>query len=127
MNDSRAPVNDSEIQDVDGAPSASRAAGAARRVAGVIWALPWTLVGLAAGLAGVLTGGGCGRSGTVIEFWGGWVKWMLGRCPLPGGARALTLGHVVLARSRADAAACRDASRRRESPTWMPSSTAPAP
>ena len=35
----------------------------------------------------------------VLEIYGGWVSFFLRRCtPLPGGASAMTLGHIVLAR-----------------------------
>jgi hypothetical protein len=39
----------------------------------------------------------------VIEAQGGWLRPLLRRAvPLPGGARAVTFGHVVLARTEAD-------------------------
>ncbi len=64
------------------------------------WAAPWSLVGAMFGLLGLATGGGAQRTGRVLEFWGGVPAWILGKMPIAGGASAITLGHVVLARSR---------------------------
>jgi hypothetical protein len=64
--------------------------------------MPWTLLGLAIGLVGVLSGGGMQRVGRVLEFHGGWLAWLLAKVPMTGGASALTLGHTVLARTAAD-------------------------
>ena len=68
----------------------------------ILWALPGTLLGLAAGLLGLATGGRVQRSGRILEFYGGAVTWLLARLPLVGGAAAMTLGHVVLGRSQDD-------------------------
>src|SRR5688500_14561895 len=68
----------------------------------IIWASPGTLLGLAAGMVGLATGGSVQRVGRVLEFHGGAVTWLLRRLPLVGGAAAMTLGHVVLGRSRDD-------------------------
>jgi hypothetical protein len=68
----------------------------------IIWASPGTLLGLAAGMLGLATGGRVQRVGRVLEFHGGAVTWLLARLPLVGGAAAMTLGHVVLGRSRDD-------------------------
>ena len=68
----------------------------------IVWALPWTYLGIALGLAGLLTGGGGQRAGKVLEFYGGWLDWLLLQAPIEGGASALTLGHAVLARTAGD-------------------------
>ena len=68
----------------------------------IIWASPGTLLGLAAGMLGLATGGRVQRVGRVLEFYGGAVTWLLRRLPLIGGAAAMTLGHVVLGRSLDD-------------------------
>ncbi len=62
---------------------------AVARVAGVAWALPWSLAGLLAGLAGMLGGARpvASRRDLALVF----VHWPWG----PGGA--MTLGNVVLA------------------------------
>ena len=67
-----------------------------------LWALPWTLVGVAIGLVAVATGGGWRKVGRVWEFHSGWLKWLLRRVPIAGGAAAMTLGQAVIARSLAD-------------------------
>ena len=85
----------------------NRAAKLASRVATVVWASPASLLGLTAGLLGLVTGGGVQRSGPILEFWGGLVTWLLRHAPLVKGALAMTLGHVVLGQSRADLARCR--------------------
>ena len=79
-------------------------------VLSVLWASPWTLLGLLLGLTGVLTGGGVRRVGRVLEFHGGLLNRLLRRVPIAGGAAAMTLGHCVIARTRADL----DISRRHE-------------
>lgn len=64
------------------------------RTAVVLWASPWTLVGLSLGLAGLLTGGRVRRGPGIIEFHGGAVRWLLHH--LPAEPFAMTLGHTVL-------------------------------
>jgi hypothetical protein len=76
----------------------------------VVWALPWTLCGLVLGIAAVATGGGFQRVGRVLEFHGGVLQWLLKRVPICGGAAAMTLGHVVIARTEE----CLARSRRHE-------------
>jgi len=70
-------------------------------VAAVIWALPWTAVGLLVGLVGLATGGHARRRGRVIEFHGGAVTWLLRRLPKAPLAVAMTLGHTVLGQTEA--------------------------
>ena len=64
-------------------------------------------LGLAAGLAGLASGGGVQRHGRVVEFWGGAVTGLLRRAPLIRGALAMTLGHVVLGQSTRELDRCR--------------------
>lgn len=65
------------------------------------WALPTTLVGLLF-LPAALVGGGVQFVDGVLELHGGLVRVFLERATLlPGGASAMTLGHVVLGRDRA--------------------------
>jgi len=59
-----------------------------------LWASPGTLLGLAVGLFGLMTGGRVRRVGPVLEFYGGGAQWLLSRCV--GGPGAMTLGHVVI-------------------------------
>src|SRR5262249_41718809 len=76
----------------------------------LLWALPWTLLGLLFGLAALATGGGCQRVGRVLEFHYGLLHWLLKRVPIFRGAAAMTLGNIVIARTKADL----DRSRRHE-------------
>lgn len=64
-----------------------------------IWASPATLLGLIVGGVGLTTGGHARRVGRTLEFHGGFVTWLLARCPVK--PVALTLGHVVLGRTEA--------------------------
>jgi hypothetical protein len=74
----------------------------------LLWASPWTLLGLAVGLLGLVTGGKVRRSGPVLEFYGGAVTRMLAR--FPNGPMAMTLGHTIMGAS----AAALDVSREHE-------------
>jgi hypothetical protein len=67
-----------------------------------LWAAPWTLAGIGVGLVAVATGGGAQKVGRVWEFHGGWLQWLLRRVPIAGGAAAMTLGQVVIARTEYD-------------------------
>jgi hypothetical protein len=62
------------------------------------------------GLGALATGGGLQRAGRVMEFHGGLIWYLLRRVPIAGGASAMTLGHCVIARTKADL----DRSRRHE-------------
>ena len=63
-----------------------------------LWALPTTAVGLCAAALTLLTGGRARLVTGVIEVHGGFATFLLRKLvPLPGGATAITLGHVVLA------------------------------
>jgi hypothetical protein len=78
------------------------------RIAGVLWASPYTLVGLLVGIMGLCTGGQAQIRGRTVEFYGGAAEWLL-RC-LPGGqlVMAMTLGHSILGRTAASLDTCRD-------------------
>ena len=47
------------------------------RLLAIIWASPYTLLGLFLGFIGICTGGHARIRGRVIEFYGGGVKWLL--------------------------------------------------
>jgi hypothetical protein len=64
-----------------------------------LWALPNSAVGLLVTLPTLATGGRARWHSGVLEVWGGFSRFFLTRLvPLPGGASAMTLGHVVVAR-----------------------------
>jgi hypothetical protein len=79
-----------------------------RQTALIVWASPGSLLGLTAGLFGLLSGGGMRRRGHTLEFHGGFVRWLLEHRPFR--AAAMTLGHVIIGRSTE----CLDASREHE-------------
>ena len=65
-----------------------------------IWASPTTALGLIVTLLTLLTGGRSSIVAGVIETHGGFATWLLRKLvPLPGGASAMTLGHVVIGRN----------------------------
>jgi len=78
-----------------------------RLIIAVLWALPWTLLGLTIGALALVTGGGVQRLGRVIEFHGGLLNRVLPWIPIGGGASAMTLGHCVIGRTRCDLDRCR--------------------
>jgi hypothetical protein len=66
---------------------------------GYLWAAPATAIGLL-GAVLALRGGRLAIVDGVVEVEGPLVGWVLTHLvPLPGGAQAITLGHVVLARN----------------------------
>jgi hypothetical protein len=66
-----------------------------------LWALPTTAVGLLFVPVALLSGGGMRLVQGVVEIHGGLVRLFLEHCTLlKGGASAMTLGHVVIGRSR---------------------------
>jgi hypothetical protein len=67
----------------------------------VIWASPYTLLGLLLGVIGLCTGGCARIRGRVIEFYGGGVKRILQRFPNGEFTLAFTLGHTVLGQTDA--------------------------
>ena len=96
--DSRSPVPEGRprIAQRFMARAASMIARTLFTIVAIIWALPYTLLGLLLGLAGLCTGGRARIRGRVIEFYGGGVKWLLQRFFFGNGATAFTLGHAVL-------------------------------
>ncbi len=71
------------------------------QIFGILWASPYTLLGLVIGGIGLCTGGRVQLRDGVVEFHGGAVAWFVRR--LPGGsfAMAITFGHAVLGRTEA--------------------------
>ena len=67
------------------------------------WSSPNTALGAVFAILAVLTGGRLYLQAGVIEVSGGLLPFLLRAVvPIRGGARALTLGHVVLGRTEAD-------------------------
>ena len=62
----------------------------------IIWAAPYSTIGLAVGIAGLLSGGrGRYRDGA-LEFYGGATRWVVRHLPLGEFTAAMTLGHVII-------------------------------
>lgn len=71
----------------------------ARRAIVYLWTFPTTLCGLWLWPLALVSGGGAQVIDGVLEIHGGIVAFLLRHCTLlKGGASAMTLGHVVLAR-----------------------------
>ncbi len=71
------------------------------RILVVLWAFPYTLLGLLIGGVGLCTGGQARIRAGVIEFYEGGVKWLIHRQPDGQFVLALTLGHTVLGQTAA--------------------------
>jgi hypothetical protein len=71
------------------------------RLLAILWASPYTLLGLLLGGIGLCTGGRVQIRRGVVEFYGGGVKWLLGQFFMGQGAMAFTLGHTVLGQTDA--------------------------
>ena len=67
-----------------------------------LWVLPTSLLGLLVALLTIFSGGRARWHSGVLEVQGGFSSYFLRQLvPLPGGASAMTLGHVVIARDQA--------------------------
>jgi hypothetical protein len=76
-----------------------------------LWTLPTTFIGLLFVPLAWIGGGEVRVVRGVIEIHGRWISSLLRRCvPIPGGASAMTLGHVVIGRDQF----CLDISREHE-------------
>lgn len=72
------------------------------RLLAYAWASPTTSLGLLVTAAALVSGGRASVVDGVIETHGGFASWLLRKLvPLPGGAAAMTLGHVVIGRDLA--------------------------
>ena len=71
------------------------------RLLAMIWASPYTLLGLLVGAIGLCTGGRARVRGHILEFYGGGVKWLLERLPNGQFTMAMTLGHTILGKTDA--------------------------
>jgi hypothetical protein len=88
-----------------------------------LWALPNTFVGLLFVPLTCVKGGQRRIVDGVLELDAPAIAWMLRRCiPMPGGAAAMTLGHVVIGRDGRALALTRDHERAhvRQCEAWGP-------
>lgn len=66
----------------------------------ILWASPWTLLGLLVGIVGSPFSGKIVFYRGTVGCYGRGVAVLLRRVPITGGARAITLGHAILACDR---------------------------
>lgn len=78
------------------------------QVLGIIWASPYTLLGLFVGGIGLCVGGHVRRRGRTIEFYGGAANWLVRHLPHGQFTLAFTLGHTILGQSAASLDIARD-------------------
>ncbi|TWT96623.1 hypothetical protein Pla108_23920 [Botrimarina colliarenosi] len=71
------------------------------RLARIVWASPYSAIGVLVGAIGLATGGGVQRREGVLEFYGGFTRWAVRRTPLGDQCAAITLGHTVLGQTKA--------------------------
>lgn len=71
------------------------------RILAILWASPYSLLGLAIGGVGLLTGGKVQVRSGVVEFYEGAVKRFLHLHPGGQFTLAMTLGHTVLGQTEA--------------------------
>ena len=73
----------------------------------ILWAAPWSLLGLLIGVLGLLSGGHVQRKHRTVEFWGGCLPAILSIFPFYSGSPVATFGSVVVGRSDRYLDACR--------------------
>jgi hypothetical protein len=71
------------------------------QILALLWASPYTLLGLLLGGLSLCTGARARIRGRVIEFYGGSVKWLINRLPDGQFVLAFTLGHTVFGQTDA--------------------------
>jgi hypothetical protein len=77
------------------------------RLLKIVWASPYTALGLTLAMVGMVSGGGLRRRAGALECWGGSIAWVLKRLPLAHGVAAITLGHTILGQSEEALERCR--------------------
>ncbi|MEZ6138421.1 MAG: hypothetical protein R3C53_26360 [Pirellulaceae bacterium] len=65
----------------------------------ILWASPYSLIGITIGGIGILTGGHGRYRDAAFEFYGGFTTWCVRRLPTGVHTAGITLGHVILGQS----------------------------
>ncbi|MBX3421435.1 MAG: hypothetical protein KF752_07750 [Pirellulaceae bacterium] len=65
----------------------------------IVWASPYSLLGVLVGGVGLLSGGHVRLSGGVLEFYGGFTRWFVQHLPTGAHTLGVTWGHVILGQS----------------------------
>lgn len=73
----------------------------------IVWALPYSVLGVLVGIMGCLSGGSVQRRGNTLEFYGGATNWFLHNI-CGSWVSAITFGHTVLGRDPETLDRCRD-------------------
>lgn len=71
------------------------------RLIGMVWASPYSLLGLAIGATSLAAGGTARVRGRTVEFSGRLISWMFSRLPTGEFTLAMTLGHTILGKTEA--------------------------
>jgi hypothetical protein len=66
------------------------------KVLRILWASPYSMLGVCVGLLGCATGGKMRLRDSALEFYGGGTRWMVRHLPLGARTAGITLGHVIL-------------------------------
>lgn len=88
----------------------------------ILWASPYSAIGLTVGVAGLMSGGrGRYRQGA-LEFYGGATRWVVRHLPLGEFTAAMTLGHVIIGQTAEmlDACAAHERVHVRQFERWGP-------
>ncbi len=67
----------------------------------LLWASPYSLLGLTIGALGLVSGGGVQVREGILEFHGGLTRWIVRHSPLGENCAAITLGHTVIGQTKA--------------------------
>lgn len=67
----------------------------------VLWAAPYSLLGVLIGGVGLLSGGKMKFKDGALEFFEGGTKWFVRHLPLGASTIGFTLGHVILGQTEA--------------------------
>jgi hypothetical protein len=62
----------------------------------ITWASPYSAIGIAIGLLGILSGGQARVRAGALEFYGGLTRWLVRRLPTGPATAGMTLGHVII-------------------------------
>lgn len=72
-----------------------------KRYVAIFWASPYSAIGLVIGTIGLLTGGRMQRREGILEFHGGFTRWVVRHLPPGENTLAMTLGHTVIGQTKA--------------------------
>jgi hypothetical protein len=77
-----------------------------RKIPNILWAAPYSSLGLTIGLLSMLRGGSGRFRDCALEFYGGPTAWLVRHLPTGPSTLAITLGQLILGQSAAGLEAC---------------------